>query len=527
MIHGFVSRRREPDEVRPLRAVPPFPLHRVPWVLRLARWRVRGAVYRDRLWRDMSLSLTLGGVLLVLVLESMRNSRFTMLLLVLVAAIALIPWLRARALTRDQRVRTVRLIAQETLSERTVLFYVLFHFHNAMVAALAEVGNGVVRTRGRRPDVILEFPRLLAQHLFDVLGFRSREALLNFLRFPIDGLLAAMSSYEHAVAEETTARQTRDPEQIAAALQTVADARARMHRIYERFTLTRHAELVSDGLRIVTMPGTSRAIGALCMTLQSLVGTQDDSRLGATLRKAIDRPNPSRRCQILLELVDAARGHSMIELADLRRWYEEGCQCSDYCGTKSLDPTIRQEVARNLLELVKTRFAISSGVARRDLAVATSGYSSTVLACLEGLKPLIRVVYLVQTDRYHARDNGLMAARLEERQIRTEVIGRGELRRQAKRCAVQIALFGFEAINPRGDILHPRSNPHLITAALRSLAATPLIVAVGDRWKVCAFDADAYDPAFITVHQGHGFTHVVTDHAAHDASSLDLSCCMT
>jgi hypothetical protein len=485
--------------------------------------------YFDRLWYNLALSLTLGGVLVILVQEFARSYGTSppvwLLATTIIVVVVSVPAREAWAMSADDRIDVIARLGDRRLSKRMLLYYSAFHVHKAFWVSLK-------RSHGDSPSKMkpprYNYPRLLAEALFSPLNFRGADALLSFLRFSPEHFKGEIDAYRDALkqvalddktpnGQTSTNVWTRTP---ADSLRTIADgnderartaarARSRMRKLIAQLSPGRNARLLWPGYEIVTTSGTGAAVG----------------RLQEVVREMVSGGNSEQDLRDLLDLVDHARAHSLIDLAGLRQWHGDGCKGDPPLPQHGAVSGAAHEVARNFVRLIKAR--------RAGIRIVTSGYSDCVLKCLDELgSARIKRVSIVEIDRYHRRDNLLMSAKLEQLEINTHIIDQKEFERQSQRTlppgGFDIAIFGFEVMSINGDVLHPRSTPHPLGVLASANPRAAIVAAVGERWKVREIDIDVHDPSFVAVYNAQGLTHLVTDHEAHAVpGELPIRCCLS
>lgn len=491
----------------------------IPPSLREARRSIRFRGFRDEFPRALPLSLALGGVLNSLLLNVTRPGArpwWTSWAIVVTWIIALlgVPAVRVLTMSNEERAGNVRRLTRR--NAKSALFYLLFHQFNSLREAvrIQRLAEQALKSddktsarfqlhnirEKRRIESALEYPTMLAARTFDLYEFRSVDLLFEYLRFSPDRLRASVGSYVSAALSICDGGgDTKEGEQRA------HDAKTSLERQLRQFDLLLDPELAWDGLSIVMKSGTGAAVSALEQILFEL------NRKSGTWEQA----------RALVNLVNTARGFSLARLADLEEWKDSPeaerpptLNHHRYEATNALPVKFEEYVKRNQV---------------KDLTIVTSGYSTAVLRCVRKAKELgiVRRVHVLEVDTFVSGDSRQMKEEIGEAGIEAHLV-RPPLS-QAFRASIDMALIGFEAINPRGDLVHPRG----IIDALEMLSTDPKprhIVAVGESWKVRDFADLNLDHSIVAVYPGSALSCIITDHDAHEFSAHappDLGCCET
>ena len=121
------------------------------------------------------------------------------------------------------------------------------------------------------------------------------------------------------------------------------------------------------------------------------------------------------------------------------------------------------------------------------------------------------------------RDNKLMLSELKSFAM-AHPRSLGEMQDYGLIGSVNLLVFGFEAVNPDGHMVHPRSRARDVP-----LPPNADVISVGETWKVREFTEAQIDESAHMVGAIEKISAIVTDGGVHvrRGDAFDLSCCQT
>lgn len=505
-----------------LAKIPSLTIHKR---LKRSRRLLQLSGYFDRLVSEIPLALTTGGVLYTVF--ALDQEGIAPKVLFFLIPLLVVPFIRLLRVSDEEKVNIIRKALRK--DKRRALLHLLYHVMHKAKATIKFTNQATEIARRRRsgqpsssaqlaktqPDlqasIVDDYSEKLASILYDIFRFRSPENLLRFVLFQPEAIQPAADRYIEAINQWLV--KPNEPTQTGKAKLELKRAENEMYGAYaelkeilSKYGTFQDPEIISEGLDVVTMPGTNRAIQALDEKLKKIQETK-----GFPAAKA------------LLDLVDSQRVSSIKSIADLNGWYYRSAPFPDLLE-KRINST--DVLSGNFLEYVKT----TPGRDGQGLNLATSGFSTAVLRCLSAIRDDIGEVFVIDTGKSFLRyDHRQMARRLRDYGILVTLINISDASRRAFREMLDLAVFGIETVSFKGDILHPRG----LTDALETLVFEPRprlgIIGVGESWKVRIPSPDRLvDPSVVVVHEGRGFDYIITDHKVHtwkENARPRLNCC--
>ncbi len=514
-------------------------LPKLPSKLSNTRWLIH--VYRlfAAFGRLAGFSLTLGSVVLaVLALRSESSATWVWIVGTVAAALVVVPIFRIITESDEKKIESIREIARNHSKE--VLYYVMYHNyafiekglavakrvsilrrylrgnHWRWVSALVKCRLLWIQSRRESNTVVGQFMEPLTDHLYDQFGFANVWQMRDFLGVRSSALRQRVSQYVDAAAEAV--RMSNDPVALAAANEQKTAIKNQARLLVQHYEFP---QLVVDGLRIITSAGTWNATNRL---IRSAIDLNENRNRSSHLIQ--------EQANVLRSLVDGPRGIPLTKLAGLDPWYRMQNK-GDPLPVKAV--TAYRDSQRGLSE--KFKEYINNKFAERSITVATTDYSDAVCKCLGMVGKQLQCVYILDIQGEFRKDNRVMVDNLKLELGDTgskDCVALVSLGPNPKSILdhVDLFVFGFEAVDLSGKIMHPRTASRTVLsgdAHLDDIDNNVEIVAVGESWKVIQLNAWGNDinHARVNVNDGGRLTAIVTDHDIHyrEGQAFDLGCC--
>lgn len=394
--------------------------------------------------------------------------------------IPLFPLVRLYSLSEIQKITLLNPVFVSDPSD--TILYLLAHVTEItktsrhLMSAVDKLNTGTSRKRKHNRDratqlwlhrksklsLKIQYIKLLFNQTYGLLSFPSEDALCQFMRFTPDRFQTDL----RALFEPVISSLIEDIDIDV----TVRESLERQIRYIESVV---DLNLILDGHEVITQPGTSKAV--------------------LLLRKKVNRLDETK-AKWLIDLVDDARGIAISEIAGLRNL------------DKSLNIKISPERVKNKIKVAQQFGEFLKTIEKKNLVVATPGYSDVVFECLSQSSDRIKKIYVIESEVRSKGESQMMRAKLDQNAVNVSLPLMDDV---FFREGLDLFVFGFEIMDIIGDVYHPRGFSERFQFLVDRTFDFPL-VAVGESWKILDLKSKV-EPALWYKFPAKNVNYVITD----------------